>query len=99
MRDSGIDEIRTNTFNLSDDVAFPGQCHGDHENDAAAADDDAKHRQRGAKLIRAQRLESEIPGLVPICGFASYVGHGSDFRLPGWISGSYFDFSRCSSRV
>ena len=73
MRDSGIHEIGADAFNLSDDVAFSGERHRDDEHDAAAADDDAEHRQRGAELIRTQRLKSEIPGLVPICGFASYV--------------------------
>src|SRR5580704_13502420 len=92
MRDSSIDEIRTDAFNLSDDVAFPGQCHCDHENDAAAADDDAKHRQCSAEFVRAQRLKSKMPGLVPVFGFVSYVGHGSDFSLARTKSRELFRF-------
>ena len=73
MCESGIHEIGADAFDLSDDVAFAGECHGDDENDTAATDNDAEHRQPSPEFIRPERLKREMKGLVPIFGFVSHV--------------------------
>lgn len=49
------------------------KCHGDDEDDAAATDDDAEHRQPSPEFIRPKRLKREMKGLVPIFEFVSQV--------------------------
>ena len=73
MCESGIHEIGADAFYLSADVAFAGECHGDDENDTAATDNDAEHRQPSPEFIRPERLKREMKGLVPIFGFVSQV--------------------------
>ena len=51
MRDTGVHEIGTDAFNLSDDIALAGERHRDDENDTSAADNHSEHRQPSAQLI------------------------------------------------
>ena len=73
MREPGIHQIGADTLNLSDDVVFSSKSHRDHEHGAAAAYDDAEHRQSRAEFVRPERLKRKMSGLAPIFGFGSYV--------------------------
>ncbi len=84
-----VDEVGADAFNLRDDVLLARQRHGDHQNDAAAPDDYAEHGERGAKLIRAERLQSEAPRFTPEDRLIS----------EGWHAVYRDDFSSCSRRA
>src|SRR3954469_141808 len=61
----GVGDVRTNAFDLGDDVTLTGERHGDYEHDAAAADNDAQHGQHGLHLVGTKGLYCDLKCLSP----------------------------------
>ena len=65
MLEGRKDDVRSHRFDLVANERPAGKPHGDDQHDAAAADHDTEHSERGAHTIGAQRLDRQVPRLGP----------------------------------
>ena len=60
----GIDQVRTDGFDLGDNVVLADQRNGHDQHDAGAADDHAQHGQCGLYLVGSQCIDRYSPGFA-----------------------------------